>query len=153
MISPYLETGSALVLRLPLAKCCSVGKVALSRYGGVAQLVERLTGSQEVRGFESHRLHSKSQFRGTLCPGRRRTDWPIPALSTREARLTGVDCKTPTGANSSSGYRDLTSDLSGDPHLIGPRSSPGLSSSACRRRGGLSMATKKSALMAMSGPH
>ena len=27
--------------------------------GGVAQLVERLTGSQEVRGFESHRLHSK----------------------------------------------------------------------------------------------
>ena len=38
---------------------CSRGKVALSRYGGVAQLVERLTGSQEVRGFESHRLHSK----------------------------------------------------------------------------------------------
>ena len=25
--------------------------------GGVAQLVERLTGSQEVRGFKSHRLH------------------------------------------------------------------------------------------------
>ena len=28
-----------------------------ARPGGVAQLVERLTGSQEVRGFESHRLH------------------------------------------------------------------------------------------------
>jgi hypothetical protein len=28
--------------------------------GGVAQLVERLTGSQEVRGFESHHLHHKS---------------------------------------------------------------------------------------------
>ena len=28
--------------------------------GGVAQLVERLTGSQEVRGFESLRLHPKS---------------------------------------------------------------------------------------------
>jgi hypothetical protein len=27
--------------------------------GGVAQLVERLTGSQEVRGFEPHRLHPK----------------------------------------------------------------------------------------------
>jgi hypothetical protein len=26
-------------------------------FGGVAQLVERLTGSQEVRGFESLRLH------------------------------------------------------------------------------------------------
>ncbi len=40
-----------------------MGTVALSRYGGVAQLVERLTGSQEVRGFESHRLHSKTQVR------------------------------------------------------------------------------------------
>ena len=28
--------------------------------GGVAQLVERLTGSQEVRGFKSHRLHSRT---------------------------------------------------------------------------------------------
>jgi len=52
-----LGTGAALLLRLLLARHCSVGKVALSRYGGVAQLVERLTGSQEVRGFESHRLH------------------------------------------------------------------------------------------------
>jgi hypothetical protein len=33
-------------------------------YGGVAQLVERLTGSQEVRGFESLRLHSKAQLDG-----------------------------------------------------------------------------------------
>ena len=32
-------------------------------FGGVAQLVERLTGSQEVRGFESLRLHSKMQVR------------------------------------------------------------------------------------------
>ena len=47
----------------------------LAIYGGVAQLVERLTGSQEVRGFESLRLHPKVQvsgckpqraFRGTL---------------------------------------------------------------------------------------
>jgi hypothetical protein len=30
-----------------------------SATGGVAQLVERLTGSQEVRGFKSHRLHQK----------------------------------------------------------------------------------------------
>jgi hypothetical protein len=36
-------------------------------YGGVAQLVERLTGSQEVRGFESLRLHSKSQVRRVLA--------------------------------------------------------------------------------------
>ncbi len=28
-----------------------------TQIGGVAQLVERLTGSQEVRGFESHHLH------------------------------------------------------------------------------------------------
>jgi hypothetical protein len=35
-------------------------------FGGVAQLVERLTGSQEVRGFESHRLHSKIQVRAVL---------------------------------------------------------------------------------------
>ena len=32
--------------------------------GGVAQLVERLTGSQEVRGFKSHRLHPESAGRG-----------------------------------------------------------------------------------------
>jgi hypothetical protein len=31
--------------------------VGLMAHGGVAQLVERLTGSQEVRGFESLRLH------------------------------------------------------------------------------------------------
>jgi hypothetical protein len=31
----------------------------LAFLGGVAQLVERLTGSQEVRGFESLRLHPK----------------------------------------------------------------------------------------------
>ena len=35
-------------------------------FGGVAQLVERLTGSQEVRGFESLRLHSKMQVSGPL---------------------------------------------------------------------------------------
>ena len=29
--------------------------------GGVAQLVERLTGSQEVRGFKSHRLHPNAE--------------------------------------------------------------------------------------------
>ena len=33
----------------------------LSTTGGVAQLVERLTGSQEVRGFKSHRLHQESE--------------------------------------------------------------------------------------------
>src|ERR1019366_29115 len=67
-----LEAGSALLLRLLLGRCCSVRIVALSRYGGVAQLVERLTGSQEVRGFESHRLHSKSQVRAVLV-------WEIPS--------------------------------------------------------------------------
>ncbi len=36
--------------------------------GGVAQLVERLTGSQEVRGFESPRLHPKAKVRG-IVPG------------------------------------------------------------------------------------
>jgi hypothetical protein len=41
-----------------------------SATGGVAQLVERLTGSQEVRGFKSHRLHQPSRFlrpASTLC--------------------------------------------------------------------------------------
>jgi hypothetical protein len=38
-----------------------------SSHGGVAQLVERLTGSQEVRGFEPHRLHSKDLVRGLCC--------------------------------------------------------------------------------------
>ncbi len=35
---------------------CSL--LSLDTVGGVAQLVERLTGSQEVRGFKSHRLHA-----------------------------------------------------------------------------------------------
>jgi hypothetical protein len=56
-------TESALLLRLLLDRNRSEEKWLLSSYGGVAQLVERLTGSQEVRGFESHRLHSKSQVR------------------------------------------------------------------------------------------
>ena len=60
-----LGTGSALLLR----RCCSVGKVPLSRYGGVAQLVERLTGSQEVRGFEPHRLHRNVQVTGPFLNG------------------------------------------------------------------------------------
>jgi hypothetical protein len=66
---------------LLLEKDSSEEKVPLSSYGGVAQLVERLTGSQEVRGFESHRLHSKPQVRscGRLRFPRRAssagTDW------------------------------------------------------------------------------
>ena len=36
-----------------------------SHLGGVAQLVERLTGSQEVRGFKSHRLHQATC--GHMC--------------------------------------------------------------------------------------
>ena len=52
-----VETESVLLLRLLLDRNRLEGKVPLSSYGGVAQLVERLTGSQEVRGFESHRLH------------------------------------------------------------------------------------------------
>ena len=54
------------------------------RYGGVAQLVERLTGSQEVRGFESHRLHSQTPGntafeppKGHLC-ARPRSSWVKP---------------------------------------------------------------------------
>ena len=31
--------------------------------GGVAQLVERLHGMQEVRGFDSHRLHRRDRAR------------------------------------------------------------------------------------------
>jgi hypothetical protein len=54
-----LGTESALLLRLLLDRNRSGENYPLSRYGGVAQLVERLTGSQEVRGFESLRLHSK----------------------------------------------------------------------------------------------
>ena len=30
---------------------------SMDPHGGVAQLVERLHGMQEVRGFDSHRLH------------------------------------------------------------------------------------------------
>ena len=60
-----------MLLRLLLGIYRSVGTVALSSYGGVAQLVERLTGSQEVRGFESHRLHSKGQVRWHADLGRR----------------------------------------------------------------------------------
>jgi hypothetical protein len=58
---------SALLLRLLLEINSSEEKWPLSSYGGVAQLVERLTGSQEVRGFESLRLHSKSQVRDLRC--------------------------------------------------------------------------------------
>ncbi len=50
---------------------------ALARFpGGVAQLVERLTGSQEVRGFESLRLHQKSQVR--VLRFLRRSEWIHP---------------------------------------------------------------------------
>jgi hypothetical protein len=59
-----VATESALLLGLLLEKDSSEEKVPLSSYGGVAQLVERLTGSQEVRGFESLRLHSKMQVSG-----------------------------------------------------------------------------------------
>ena len=50
-------------LRTLVVGLSGAGNVA-ARPGGVAQLVERLTGSQEVRGFESLRLHSKTQAGG-----------------------------------------------------------------------------------------
>ena len=56
-----VATDSALLLRLLLEKNGSEEEQPLGSYGGVAQLVERLTGSQEVRGFESLRLHSNGQ--------------------------------------------------------------------------------------------
>jgi hypothetical protein len=95
-------------------------------YGGVAQLVERLTGSQEVRGFESHRLHSKSQVRGTLCPVRRRADWPTPALSTREIRLTltcsgGCGIARPRGCPIRLGRASPCSRRAGSVQGISPR--------------------------------
>ena len=58
-----VESAYALLLRLLLGRNRLEEKVPLSRYGGVAQLVERLTGSQEVRGFKSLRLHAFVQFR------------------------------------------------------------------------------------------
>ena len=64
-----VATESALLLGLLLEKDSSEEKVPLSSYGGVAQLVERLTGSQEVRGFESLRLHRKPQVRALLVWG------------------------------------------------------------------------------------
>src|ERR1700722_17011308 len=84
------------------------GKTPLSSYGGVAQLVERLTGSQEVRGFESLRLHSKSQVRALLVWG-----WSRPAInltgrgagrSTFEPAQTG----TPRGIQQSEQDSSLT---------------------------------------------
>jgi hypothetical protein len=58
MTFPYLKPDQRCYSGCYLQDGAQWEKVALSRYGGVAQLVERLTGSQEVRGFESHRLHS-----------------------------------------------------------------------------------------------
>ncbi len=53
----------------------------MTHHGGVAQLVERLTGSQEVRGFESHRLHRIGPGQSRYSAGRE------PAL-TASCRLT-----------------------------------------------------------------
>ena len=63
-----VATQSALLLGLLLEKDGLEEKVPLSSYGGVAQLVERLTGSQEVRGFESHRLHRSRRSGGCEAP-------------------------------------------------------------------------------------
>ena len=65
-----LRAGGSDGLRL-LALC--------SAAGGVAQLVERLTGSQEVRGFKSHRLHQNSLVRRVKFPAIRQ----LPDLSPR----------------------------------------------------------------------
>jgi hypothetical protein len=58
--------------------------------GGVAQLVERLHGMQEVREFDSPRLHQKAQFRsgaaasGVEPPGRKsRRDHMMAAAKLR----------------------------------------------------------------------
>jgi len=49
--------------------------------GGVAQLVERLTGSQEVRGFESHRLHQRPRSEGPKVPEKTGDDGCVTHLS------------------------------------------------------------------------
>jgi hypothetical protein len=56
--------------------------------GGVAQLVERLTGSQEVRGFESHRLHPFSPGDSLATIGRRLSRGShVNGLSTQAPRV------------------------------------------------------------------
>src|ERR1017187_8456479 len=54
-------------------------------FGGVAQLVERLTGSQEVRGFESLRLHRPGRCANRIvlrvAPTNRNTEDRVDGLS------------------------------------------------------------------------
>ena len=62
--------------------------------GGVAQLVERLTGSQEVRGFESHRLHSgtiASTYKCRSLAATRARGAQGPTLGPTERRFAGRD--------------------------------------------------------------
>ena len=59
--------------------------------GGVAQLVERLTGSQEVRGFEPHRLHRKVLVMETCSV---EIDWGNGVFPTFSPRRRNPQCPT-----------------------------------------------------------
>jgi hypothetical protein len=74
------------------------------RYGGVAQLVERLTGSQEVRGFESHRLHQILRLFGFWRHFGAERGAPLPfLLALARIGLTEPAIETgPTGSDASS---------------------------------------------------
>jgi hypothetical protein len=83
--------------------------------GGVAQLVERLHGMQEVREFDSPRLHQKA--RSEACAGR----WGEllgglgDILGDVSFRKTGVDLSGIVGGSKS----DVPRALGGNPALVG----------------------------------
>jgi hypothetical protein len=95
-----VATGSLLLLRSLLERNRSEDW-PLGSYGGVAQLVERLTGSQEVRGFESHRLHSKSQVRVFLV-------WGLSRRSRSGEDERGFPSRTRRAAHVTDGRRSAT---------------------------------------------
>jgi hypothetical protein len=61
--------------------------------GGVAQLVERLTGSQEVRGFESLRLHS--EIPDDARDSRQRLPLSVGRTRARASSLIAVPTRSP----------------------------------------------------------
>ena len=65
MTSPGNVKDDARVHAAPSApRRLSLSAIVVWTSGGVAQLVERLHGMQEVREFDSPRLHQKAQLRG-----------------------------------------------------------------------------------------
>ncbi len=83
----YIRSVAPVVARFDTVNRPSGTLISSVAHGGVAQLVERLTGSQEVRGFESLRLHKKVQVRGYIRVSSRGAAKPVVnALSTQTAR-------------------------------------------------------------------